>query len=484
MAQQLREDAITCSGIEGALPTCAPGYEAAVSAAPRPGERREPRAYVKGVAPGSPADDAGFTPGCWVLAVDGRPVRDAIDWLWLTADDEIEVAYEDTEGDRGTVELFRDEGEEWGFEFDGALYDGIRLCRNACTFCFMRQLPKEARSTLVLRDDDYRLSFLQGTFVTLTNITPEDEARIVEQQISPLRFSLHCITPEVRRSVIGAHAQHGIDVAERLLAAGIELHAQIVLMPGVNDGDELSRTLAWAWEHPGVLNVGIVPLGFTKFQDRFTESFNDPARAGAVVRAIEPFQARARVERGYPWVYAADEFYRNAHPDDLLDHLPPAEDYGEFEMFEDGIGIVRSFVDDWRAAGAQIHEAACALRAAGVRVHVVAGCAQREFLGPLVEGSELAGLLVPLYVENRYFGGNVDVTGLLCGCDIARALRAENERSGVQLAVIPRVVFNDDMVTLDDMDLMDISNASGVDAHVVSCNGSEYLPEITALVSA
>ena len=153
-------------------------------------------------------------------------------------------------------------------------------------------------------------------------------------------------------------------------------------------------------------------------------------------------------------------------------------------MFEDGIGIVRSFVDDWRAAGAQIHEAACALRTAGVRVHVVAGCAQREFLGPLVEGSELAGLLVPLYVEYRYFGGNVDVTGLLCGCDIARALRAENERSGVQLAVIPRVVFNDDMVTLDDMDLMDISNASGVDAHVVSCNGSEYLPEITALVSA
>ncbi len=484
MAQQLREDAITCSGIDGALPTCAPGYEAATASAPRPGERREPRAFVKGVAAGSPADDAGFTPGCWVLAVDGQPLRDAIDWLWLSADDEIEVAYEDTEGDRGTVELFRDEGEEWGFEFDGAIYDGIRLCRNACTFCFMRQLPEEARSTLVLRDDDYRLSFLQGTFVTLTNITPEDEARIIEQQISPLRFSLHCITPEVRRAVIGKHAQHGIDVAERLLAAGIELHAQIVLMPGVNDGEELSRTLAWAWEHPGVLNVGIVPLGFTKFQDRFTESFNNPARAGAVVRAIEPFQTRARAERGYPWVYAADEFYRNAHPDDLLDNLPPTEDYGEFEMFEDGIGIVRSFVDDWRASGAQIHEAACALRAAGVRVHLVAGCAQREFLGPLVEQSELAGLLVPLYVENRYFGGNVDVTGLLCGCDIARALREEDERSGVQLAVIPRVVFNDDMVTLDDMKIREIVNASGVAAHVVSCNGSEYLPEITALVSA
>ncbi|HIR02064.1 MAG TPA: DUF512 domain-containing protein [Candidatus Aveggerthella stercoripullorum] len=478
----LREDAITCSSLDGALPANVRSYEGATAHAARTGSCAEPRALVTGVAPESPADDAGFTPGCWVLTVDGRPLRDSIDWMWYGSDDELEIGYEDTEGDRGTVVLYRDEGEDWGFEFDGALYDGIRLCRNACTFCFMRQLPDEARDTLVLRDDDYRLSFLQGTFVTLTNITPADEARIIEQHISPLRFSLHCITPEVRSAVIGRHAQHGIDVAERLLDAGIELHAQIVLMPGVNDGEELRRTLAWAYAHPGILNVGIVPLGFTKHQDRFTESFNDEARARAVVEGIAPVQERAREERGHPWVYASDEFYRNAYPRDLLDRLPSASDYGSFDMFEDGIGIVRSFVDDWRASGEAAETCAQALRDAGVRVLFVAGCAQREFFAPLVEASPLAGLLVPLFVENDYFGGNVDVTGLLCGCDIARALREENERAGVDVAVVPKVVFNDDAVTLDDMDIAGISHAAGVEVHVVCCNASEFLPEIAALV--
>ena len=496
----LREEAITCSSIEGMLPehalsdAAAEGeralprtraYESAAADAARTGRcGRGPRAYVKGVAPESPADDAGFTPGCWILTVNGAPLRDSIDWMWHASDDEVELGYEDADGDRGTVVLYRDEGEDWGFEFDGALYDGIRLCRNACTFCFMRQLPDDSRDTLVLRDDDYRLSFLQGTFVTLTNVMPEDEVRIVEQHISPLRFSLHCISPDVRRAVIGRHAQHGIEVADRLLDAGIELHAQIVLMPGVNDGEELRRTLSWAWERPGILNVGIVPLGFTKFQDRFNESFNDRDRARSVIDAIAPFQERARAQRGHPWAFAADEFYRNAHPDDLLKALPPASDYGDYDMFEDGIGIVRSFVDDWRASAAAVEACARTLREAGVRVHFVAGCAQREFFAPLVADGPLAGWLVPLFVENDYFGGNVDVTGLLCGCDIARALRAEDERAGVSVAVVPKVVLNDDGVTLDDMNVAEIACAAGVALHVVSCNASEFLPEIAALVRA
>ena len=288
--------------------------------------REAPRALVIAVAPDSPADDAGFEPGCYVTTVDGRPVRDLIDWRWLAADDVMDLGYVDLDGDEGVVELEREEGEDWGFEFEGVVFDGVRQCRNACTFCFMRQLPDDMRSSLTLRDDDFRLSFLAGTFVTFTNLKPEDERRIVEQRISPLRLSLHVADPEVRRRMIGKHAQHGIDVLERLLEAGIEFHAQIVL-------------------------------------DR---SFNDPVSSRAVMDLVIAFQRRALAERGSMWAFPADEFYHNAYGPELLRNLPPSEHYGDFGMFEDGVGIIRSFVDDWKRAerAGLVERCAAALRAA------------------------------------------------------------------------------------------------------------------------
>ncbi|MBC2890423.1 DUF512 domain-containing protein [Gordonibacter massiliensis (ex Traore et al. 2017)] len=524
------------------------------------GRGEAPRALVRAVAPESPADDAGFEPGCYVTAVDGRPVRDVIDWRWLAADDVMELGYVDLDGDEGVVELEREPGEDWGFEFEGVVFDGVRQCRNACTFCFMRQLPDDMRSSLTLRDDDFRLSFLAGTFVTFTNLKPEDEQRIVEQRISPLRLSLHAADPEVRRRMIGRHAQHGIDVLERLLAAGIEFHAQIVLVPDQNDGDVLEDTLAWAYARPGILDVCIVPLGFTKHQSVFDRSFNNPEASRAVMDLVVPFQRRALAERGSMWAFPADEFYHNAYGPALLENLPPAEHYGDFGMFEDGVGIIRSFVDDWHAAerAGLVERCAAALRAADSRAYYVAGCATRHFLGPLIENGPLNGLLVPLFVENDFFGGNVDVTGLLCGCDMTDAVRAARERmpedrhperaererrrtereqrelchperaqrvegsraapavsipadaardpstphlrcsaqddrrgrlrasswdgDAGDLFLVPRVVFNDNAVTLDDMSLEDMEKRAGVRMSVVSCNASDYLSEIIDLV--
>ncbi|MEG0070886.1 MAG: DUF512 domain-containing protein [Raoultibacter sp.] len=440
----------------------------------------EPYAMIVDVAQGSPADDAGFSAGCVLLAVNGKPLRDIIDWRWLSAEEFIEVSYIDTDGDRGVVCLERDFGEDWGFSFEGAIFDSLKLCRNACTFCFMRQLPDDVRSSLVLRDDDFRLSFLQGTFVTLTNLTEEDEARIIEQHISPLRVSLHAVTPEVRRGLIGKHAAHGIAACERLLEAGIEMHAQIVLLPGINDGEELNHTLTWAYRYPGIVNIGIVPVGFTKHQTTFSKSFNDVSDARAVVECIGAFQDRAQAERGCAWVYAADEFYRNAYPRDLLDHVPPTRHYGDFSMFEDGIGIIRSFIDDWNRSSDLIAETACALGRTATRIHFVIGYAQREFFIPLIEASPLKGKIIPFPVKNDYFGGNVDVTGLLCGCDIAAALH--DASSEITHAVIPEVVFNDDNMTLDDMTLTDIIRGSSVPISVVSCNPSEFLKDVNSLM--
>lgn len=440
-------------------------------------------AYIKAVEPESPADDAGFYPGCRIIAVDGHPLRDIIDWRWYSCDDEVSLSYVDGEGDEGEVVLTRDEGQQWGFEFRDAIFDEVIECRNACIFCFMRQLPDDARTTLSLRDDDYRLSFLQGNFVTFTNMGPADELRVIEQCISPLRFSLHCISPDLRRKMIGANAAHGIEVAERLLAAGVQLHVQIVLLPGINDGEELKRTLRWCYAHENILNVGIVPLGYTKHQARFHESFNDPSSAAEVIESIGPFQQRAMGERGSAWVYAADEFYSNAYGHAVLEHIPPASWYGDFELFEDGIGIIRSFYDDWLAHQQAVATCAQAIRRSDATVLFVYGCAMRETFEPLVRDSPLDGLLVPLFVENRYFGGNVDVTGLLCGCDIVSAVReavARQEGKGrkIALVAVPDIVFNADGVTLDDMTLEHLRSELPVSMLVVSCEASKYLQQI------
>ena len=483
-----------------------------------------PRARIAAVAPGSPADDAGFEAGCFVTAVDGQPVRDIIDWRWLASEDVMSVSYIDLDGDEGEVELEREWGEDWGFEFEGLVFDSVRQCRNACTFCFMHQLPRGMRPSLSLRDDDFRLSFLVGTFVTLTNITPDDETRIIGQHLSPLRVSLQVSDGDVRRRMIGKHAAHGLEVLDRLLEAGIEFHAQVVLVPGANDGDVLVRTLEWAYARPGILNVGIVPLGYTCHQSRFDHSFNEPADARAVLDLIAPFQQRAERERGSAWVFAADEFYSNAWGDALLDHLPPTEHYGDFSLFEDGIGIIRSTVDDWQEAelDGTIARAADALREQGVVARMVAGYAQKEFLTPLVDRSGIADVFQPLYVANDFFGGNVDVTGLLVGRDMANAIKqaagtavvspGESPHVSARLAsaclyedsgkvpaeslagtcvlsgerrdglyLIPKVVFNDDGVTLDDMTLEDMEKAAGQKLHMVSCSPKEYFEEIAAL---
>lgn len=438
----------------------------------------------------SPAWEVGFEPGCYIFSADGHPLRDVIDWRWWASGPEVLVEYRDCDGDEGSVLLERESGQDWGISFEKVVFDEVIQCRNACTFCFMRQLPDDVRASLTLRDDDYRLSFLQGTFVTFTNITPEDEARIIEQHISPLRYSLHAATPEVRRAIIGKHAQHGIEVAERLMSCGIELHAQIVLMPGENDGEELVHTLNWAWQFPQMRSVGIVPLGYTKHQKRFQKSFGRRESAQGVIAAIEPFQRRAMEERSHAWVFASDEFYRNAFPDDLIDHVPPASFYGEFDLFEDGIGIIRSTIDEWRSQQEAQVATARAFKQADVRLGLVAGYAQREFLSSLIDESPLRNWLVPLYVKNEYFGGNVDVTGLLCGCDVGPAIAkavACAKQAGVKpisAALLPSIVLNADGVMLDESTPQMVEQAAGIPVHVVSCQSSKYLLEIQEILQS
>ena len=451
-----------------------------------PGKPCIPGGIISHVDPLSPADDAGFTPGCSILAVDGNPICDILDWQWYSDGDEMLVAYMDTQGDCGEVELFREEGESWGITFEGAIFDAIKTCRNACIFCFMRQLPQNCRETLILRDDDWRLSFLQGNFVTLTNLSEEDCNTIISRGVSPLRVSLHATDPQIRQQIMGKHAAWGLEMLNRLLQGGIQVDCQVVLMPGVNDGEVLKQTLAWAYLQDGITHVGIVPLGFTQYQERFSASFDEADAAAAVIEDVEPFQRHALAERGYPWVYLADEFYLNAFGPQVIDALPPASHYGDFSMFEDGIGIVRSQVDEWQNSLQGQQALTQVLQEEGLHLHWVMGQCQTYVLAQLISSSPLSPWVHPLIVENRYFGGNVNVTGLLCGCDIAAAMQegyAAGAISSEDYILIPDVVLNEDGVTLDDMTVEDIRDAGGLPVSVVPCQIDELLQELLSLLS-
>lgn len=404
-------------------------------------------AWVARVEEGSPAWDAGIEPGMRIVTVNGVVPRDIIDWRW-EADGgwcDLEV-FDPTDGTTASCELEREPGEDWGIEFTDVLFDGIRTCLNACVFCFMAMLPKEARATLTLRDDDYRLSFLQGNFVTLTNVTDKDVERIVTCGLEPMNVSIHAISADVRRKMIGAHAARGVEVLEALCEAGVEVHAQIVLCPGLNDGDELHRTLDWVEERANITSLAIVPMGYTKHSKRFDRSFSDDIEASrAVVRLIEPYQERARAEFGNTRFQLSDEFYVDAELP-----VPPAETYDGYPQFYDGIGMLRSFLDE-SALVRREREAEClavdaALGEKDLRVILVCGEAAEKTIQVFGDLVSPEGRIRTQAIRNDYFGGDVNVTGLIVSCDLLGQLA--DDLAGA-VVVLPEVMFNFDHVTLD-----------------------------------
>lgn len=404
-------------------------------------------AWVAAVEEGSPAWEAGIEPGMRIERVNGVVPRDLIDWRWEAdgASCELEV-FDPRDGTTTPCELWREPGQDWGVDFTDVLFDGIRTCVNACQFCFMAMLPPEARATLTLRDDDYRLSFLQGNFVTLTNVTDDEAERIVTCGLSPMNVSIHAITPEVRRSLIGRRADRGIEVLERLLAGGIEVHAQIVLCPGVNDGAELAATLDWVEARPGITSLAVVPLGYTKHSRRFNRSYSDdPAAAREVVRLIEPYQRRARETLGITRFQLSDEFYVAARLE-----VPPAETYDGYPQFYDGIGMLRSFLDETELIGreraGELAAVDAALAEKNLHALLVCGEAARETIDVFCRAISPEGRVRTRAIRNDYFGGDVNVTGLIVSEDLLAQL--PGDLAGT-LVVLPEVMFNFDRLTLD-----------------------------------
>ena len=441
-------------------------------------------ARIASVEPGSPAEVAGLAPGIKILFVQGEPLRDILDWHWLADDLEVELevlpegaeplqASEDA--DDFEVEVYtltREPGEPWGLSFTEVIFDGLRRCVNNCTFCFMQMLPQGMRSALYVKDDDYRLSFLHGNFITLTNLTNEDLERIVELQLSPLNVSLHAVDPAVRRQMIGKNEARGIEVLESLLEAGIRVKAQIVLMPGVNDGEVLEKTLDWIACRPGIEAVGIVPYGYTRFA-KIQGGFDTAQSAREVID---------QVAHRAPQVQLADEFFIKAWPGEILKHLPGASYYDGYAMLEDGIGMVRQFVDSPQAkklfSGKLFEESLQGEELQGEQQSKASqskapSASHSENQAEMViTGEAFAAILQELYpeqshnifaIKNDFFGGNVDVAGLLTAEDIVRQAASCRGKQ----CLLPPVLFNDDGLTLDNKTAADIAEALGASVKVI-----------------
>lgn len=434
-------------------------------------------ALIETVEEGSPAWKAGLKPGMRIEKVNGVVPHDLIDWRW-EADGpvcELEVSLPEDEG-LYECTLERQSGEDWGIDFVDVLFDGIKTCVNACQFCFMSMLPEDMRPSLSIRDDDYRLSFLQGNFVTLTNLTDEDVERIISHKLEPMNVSLHAISFDVRRNLIGARAYRGIEVLEQLMDAGIEIHGQIVLCPNINDGEELNKTLNWVEAHQQITSLAIVPLGYTKDSTRFNHSYSDDVELSrSVVKIVEPYQERARKSLGITRFQLSDEFYVDAQLP-----VPPAYTYDGYPQFYDGIGMLRSFLDEaeevCHTMASDLHDADIYLQQQNYRIQIVVGEAAQSTIQTFCDTWSPSGRVSTFAVRNEFFGGDVNVTGLICAVDLLAQISQDLTNT---LVVLPEVMFNFDKVTLDGMtqaDLIAQLKSRGAKV-IVSIPGATHIAE-------
>lgn len=388
-------------------------------------------------------------------SVNQLPVRDIIDWKKALAAPVLNLTLSTATGEDFSTRIRHRSGEDIGIVFCSPTVDDLRQCRNNCTFCFVRQMPRGQRQTLYVRDDDYRLSLVYGSFVTLTNVSGQEWQRILAEKISPIYVSVHTTNPDLRVEMMGnPDAGKIMTQLTELVSAGITVHAQLVLVPGVNDGSELVRSLNDLLVlYPFLESVAVVPVGLTEHRagQPLLSGF-DATSARDVLNIVQPLSSRLRTRLKTSFVYAADEFFVLARAD-----FPPASYYDEFSQLENGVGLSRIFVDDFLAELRSHRKRQRCVRP----VVWVTGESSYRLLSHLQHriNFQLGTHVDILCVQNELFGGRVTVTGLLGGQDILRALQAVSGQWGSGATVlIPDITLREEQF-LDGMSLADIQSS-------------------------
>ena len=404
------------------------------------------------ISPDSIAEDLELSVGDEILSVNGHLIHDIVDWRFYINEEEVELSIIHN----GTPEIFeieKDYDDDLGIEFNEILFDKLKVCGANCMFCFERQLPKNMRKSLYLRDDDYRLSFLNGNFITLANLQESDIDRIIEQHLSPLYVSVHCVDEELREKIIGRKFKPFMETIKELTENGISLHTQVVACPGVNDGEKLVETIDTLGEFfPNILSLAVVPVGLTKHRENLPKI--DPytkEEAKKVVEIITEKQKAFKEKFDTNFVWCSDEFYIKAGVE-----LPNDEFYEDYSQLENGVGLVRDFLTD----AEEFIESGEKLFGEFKEISFVTGTSFYPFLKPVLEKVERNNLKINLYeIKNDFFGHTVTVAGLMTGQDIINQLKGK--KLG-ECLFIPEICINDNGVFLDDLTVEDIETALNI----------------------
>ncbi len=425
---------------------------------------------ISGVLPGSSAARKWIRPGDRLLTLNGHEITDVLDYRFYLDEPRLSAVLETPEGKR-VVRLHRDADGETGLIFDTYLMDKQHRCRNKCVFCFIDQMPSGMRESLYFKDDDSRLSFLFGNYITLTNLSEHEVSRIIDMHISPLHVSVHTTNPELRcRMMHNRFAGESLSLLHRFADAGIRLECQLVLCPGMNDGDELLRSMRdLAALGSAVESVAAVPVGLTKYREGL-----EPLRlftkeeAAAVIDAIEAFGDRMLKEHGNRIFYPADEFYIKAGRP-----IPDAAFYGEMAQLENGVGLVALLFEEFRRA-----LETCRTTPAGTPMTIATGTAAAPLMRMLIDeaGKKWDNLHVDVVeIRNEFFGETITVAGLITGGDLIHQLR---DRVAPVLLIPDTMLRHEGDRFLDDVLPGDVERELGVELRVVPVDGAALLQEL------
>ncbi|MFW6269788.1 MAG: DUF512 domain-containing protein [Bacillota bacterium] len=411
------------------------------------------------VQPESIAEEMNIEAGDKLIEINGQAIRDYIDFQYMTSDDFFTLLVKKADGQVWELEIERQAGEILGIELNGIIYDNLKLCRNNCLFCFIKQQAKEVRDTLLLKDDDYRFSFLQGSFITLSNLNKDDFKRIINLNLSPLYISVHTTNPELRVKMMKNKQAALIKEQLELLAKNnIFFHTQIVLCPGINDGKELDRTIKDLLEfYPSVLSIGVVPVGLTKHRDNLPElkSFT-PEDAKKTLSQIENWQKFIKNNKGDNILYASDEFYLLSEKE-----LPVYQEYNGFPQIENGIGLTRLLRENFEN---NFIDQKYKLNSFGIITAVLGEKAIKPIIKKLESIDKINIDLIT--VKNTFYGENVTVTGLLTATDIISAIK---KRKNIPKDIfLPSVILNKDQYFLDNYTFEEFKDIfPGIDFYLV-----------------
>ena len=432
-------------------------------------------ARITNVLPDSIAAQVGFEPGDAIVSINGTRPRDLIDYQFLCADEVLELEVIDANSNLHQIELEKDYDDDLGLEFETALFDGLMQCNNRCPFCFIDQQPPGKRESLYLKDDDYRLSFLYGSYLTLTNLTHPEWQRIEQMRLSPLYVSVHATEPQVRiRLLKNERAGQILDQLRWFQERRLQIHAQVVVCPGINDGVHLEKTLLdlasfHRGEIPAVASAAVVPVGLTRFRPVEDQLIPvNRSTAAAVIAQVQTLQQKFRHQFGTNFAWLADEWFLIAQQE-----LPPESDYEDYPQIGNGVGSIRQFIKQFQSAASFLPTRVAVPR----RLTWVVGNAVEHAFKPLVERlNEVDGLEVHLAaLRSHYWGQDISVTGLLTGQDLLKGLQEKELGDAILLPSL--MLKHDDTKFLDDMTVEELScrltvsilPVSGVEGLIKTC---------------